>query len=416
MTQSIEPLPEAHVPVSLQIVPFPIPVSMLDYDSLKVVWRLKRFGYEAYLVGGCIRDLLLGKKPKDFDVVTSARPPEIKRLFHNCRLIGNRFRLAHILFRGGKIVEVATFRRCATAEDDLSVRYAAENLFGEPVDDALRRDFTINALMYDVTEKSIHDYVGGLEDVKARVLHTIGDPDLRFVEDPVRIIRAVKFSNLLNLTIKPDLMSAMKRHANLVESCATARVVEELLKIFRSGASARCFAGLCEIGALAKLMPALDRNLSESGNPSSALGLLERADSFLRQGEALRDETMLSALLYPFCRQALVENGDVAEKLDNVLMPLVQPLMFTKRHMARVRQIFLAQHRLSGGKLNRGSRKILQREYAEDAIDFMAILAENPESKERAEQWRKSLRSRRRSTDDGREHGRGKEISENEEA
>jgi poly(A) polymerase len=190
--------------------------SRIDPDVQKVVRRLVRHGHEAYLVGGCVRDLLLDRRPKDFDVATSARPEEVREVFRNSRIIGRRFRLVHVLFQGGKVIEVATFRRNPkeegeephlSASDELLIR--SDNVFGEASEDALRRDFTINALFYDLERRQILDWVGGMEDVRRRVVHTIGDPETRFREDPVRILRALKFAGRLDLGITPDVYDAI---------------------------------------------------------------------------------------------------------------------------------------------------------------------------------------------------------------
>src|SRR5579884_475034 len=178
--------------------------------------RLRAAGHQAYLVGGCVRDLLLGGKPKDFDVATNARPEDVRQLFRNCRIIGRRFRLAHILF-GGKVIEVATFRRNPAMEapeeeasdvfDDLLIR--SDNVFGEAHEDALRRDFTMNALFYDLDRRQVLDWCGGMQDVERRTIHTIGDPMVRFREDPIRILRVIKFASRLDLGIAPDVYDAM---------------------------------------------------------------------------------------------------------------------------------------------------------------------------------------------------------------
>ncbi|HVY49637.1 MAG TPA: hypothetical protein VHB21_27275, partial [Minicystis sp.] len=182
----------------------------IDPDVQKVLRRLVRHGYEAYLVGGCVRDLLLGRRPKDFDVATSARPEQVRELFRNSRIIGRRFRLVHVLFQGGKVIEVATFRKNPRDDegggDELLIR--SDNAFGEAPEDAVRRDFTINALFYDLDKRQILDWVGGLADVNRRIVHTIGDPETRFREDPVRILRALKFAGRLDLGITPDVYDA----------------------------------------------------------------------------------------------------------------------------------------------------------------------------------------------------------------
>ena len=192
-----------------------IPEDRLDPDAVKVVRRLRRAGFTAYLVGGCVRDLLLGMRPKDFDVATSAHPNQVKETFRNSRLIGRRFRLAHVFFRGGKIIEVSTFRKSPLDEltdlpQDLLIRH--DNVFGTEEEDARRRDFTINALFYEVDAARVVDHVGGKTDLAARLVHTIGKPDVRMREDPVRILRAIRFAAKCGLRIEPETFAAMKQH------------------------------------------------------------------------------------------------------------------------------------------------------------------------------------------------------------
>ena len=180
-----------------EIVEHRIPRSDLDPDAVKIVQRLTRYRHTAFLVGGCVRDLLLGLKPKDFDIATSATPRQVKRLFRNSRVIGRRFRLAHVYFRDGKIIEVATFRsrdEDTPEPEDGDVMIREDNRFGTPTEDALRRDFTINQLFYDVGGSKFIDHAGGLADLEQRLIRTIGEPELRFREDPIRILRAIKFA------------------------------------------------------------------------------------------------------------------------------------------------------------------------------------------------------------------------------
>ena len=247
-----------------------IALDRIDPDAANVVRRLNDSGHAAYLVGGCVRDLLLGLKPKDFDVVTSATPNEIKRRFHNCRIIGRRFRLAHIFF-GPKIIETSTFRAnpreledddndgAAPESGDLLIR--RDNVFGTPEQDARRRDFTINGLFYDVDAKQVIDHVEGLPDLEARVVRTIGDPDIRFREDPIRILRAVKFAARCDLTIEPETYRRMMEHRREIAKCAQARVSEEFYRLLRAGAAKRSLELLVETELLELLVPELARGL-----------------------------------------------------------------------------------------------------------------------------------------------------------
>jgi poly(A) polymerase len=260
----------------MQIAP-----DQIDPDAAKVVLRLRDNDHLAYLVGGCVRDLLLGRKPKDFDVVTSATPDKIRRLFKNCRIIGRRFRLAHI-FYGPKIIETSTFRanpRELEEEDgeggesesgDLLIR--RDNVFGTPEEDARRRDFTINGLFYDLKTGQVIDHVNGLIDLEARVVRTIGDPDIRFREDPIRILRAVKFAARCDLTIEPETYRRMMEHRGEIAKCAQARVSEEFYRLLRGGAAKRSMELLVETDMLQIFAPDLARALRVAPDALASLG------------------------------------------------------------------------------------------------------------------------------------------------
>jgi len=235
----------------------PITLDRIDGDAAKVVRRLSRHGHQSYLVGGCVRDMLLGRSPKDFDVATSATPNEIKQLFRNCRIIGRRFRLAHILF-SRKVIETATFRAppaedAAEADGDPLIWH--DNEFGTAEEDARRRDFTINGLFYDVGSGKVIDWVDGMADLRARCVRTIGDPDVRMQEDPVRILRAVKFAARLGLEIDPATRDACVRHAALIARCSVARVLEEIYKLLREGSAGEAFRMLYRLQILGVLFP-----------------------------------------------------------------------------------------------------------------------------------------------------------------
>jgi poly(A) polymerase len=285
-----------------------IPEALLDPDAVKVVRRLRRAGHQAYLVGGCVRDLLLGIRPKDFDVATSAHPNQMKETFRNSRLIGRRFRLAHVFFKGGKIIEVSTFRANPLDElqdlpQDLLIRH--DNVFGTEVEDARRRDFTINGLFYDVDEGKVVDHVGGKADLAARLVRTIGNPDVRMREDPVRILRAIRFAAKCAFEVEPATFAAMKKHVEEIPRCAPPRVLEEVMKLLRSGAARRCFELLREIGALRILLPPVAAYLERNG-PEEAerhLRALDALDGHVRVGEIPSDAVLLATLLAPLPRE-----------------------------------------------------------------------------------------------------------------
>ena len=244
----------------------------IDPDALKVLYRLSQLGYTAYLVGGGVRDLLMGREPKDFDVGTSAKPNEVKHAFRNCFLIGRRFRLAHIRF-GEKVIETATFRQNSQSVGEI-IEHAAEgpmedNTFGTPKTDAFRRDFTINGLFYNIKDFSVIDWVGGMKDIEKKIVRAIGDPEIRFQEDPVRMMRAVKFASRLGFKIERKTMAAMKRYHACILSASVPRVCEEVFRLFPYGHSAEAFELMYETGMLGDLLPTLAKFIDRDGGRRS---------------------------------------------------------------------------------------------------------------------------------------------------
>jgi len=221
-------------------------------NALKVLYRLKKAGFEAYLVGGCVRDLLLGREPKDFDVVTNAHPEQIRGVFRNCRLIGRRFRLAHVHF-GQEIIEVATFRALQGEEShDERVlengRILRDNVYGTIEEDAFRRDFSVNALYYNISDFSVVDFVGGMDDHRACMLRLIGDPEQRYREDPVRMLRAVRFAVKLGFSIHPESAQPIHRLGKLLHEIPAARLFDEIMKLMFSGYAVQTFEQLRHYG------------------------------------------------------------------------------------------------------------------------------------------------------------------------
>ncbi|MBA3453171.1 MAG: polynucleotide adenylyltransferase PcnB [Deltaproteobacteria bacterium] len=241
----------------------------IDPDADRVVRKLTRAGYKAYLVGGCVRDLLVGKTPKDFDVATSATPNEIKATFRNSRIIGRRFRLAHVFF-GSKIIETSTFRANPRDEDANDLLIRRDNVFGTETDDARRRDFTINGLFYDVEREEVIDHVSGLVDLEAKLMRTIGDPDIRFQEDPVRMLRAIKFAARLDFGFEPLTWRALLRWRGEISKCAPPRLLEEIHRLMRGGAAKRSFELMVETGVLSVLSQYLAGLLEGPGAPAVA--------------------------------------------------------------------------------------------------------------------------------------------------
>jgi poly(A) polymerase len=351
-----------------------IEVARIDEDALKVVRRLHHFGYEAYLVGGCVRDLLLGRQPKDFDVATSAEPPQIRQVFRNCRLIGRRFRLAHIYFNAGKVVETSTFRANPLDEmDDLpkDLLISQDNVFGTSEEDARRRDFTVNALFYDPRTGKVVDHVGGRVDLDARVIRTIGDPHVRLREDPVRILRAVKFAARLGFTIDPTTRDAMTCHAREISRCAAPRVLEEIYRLLSSGAAKPAFSLLLELGLVPVLFPELASALgcAEGGDaaapPDEAalrartemLSVLDALDACRQRGVTPSHALCMATMLLRLYLRMQATGQDANRWLDEMSAALVARLRFTRRDRDRVRVILQAQRHLAPDRRRGGAAK-----------------------------------------------------------
>jgi poly(A) polymerase len=279
--------------------------SQISDNALKVLYRLQKEGFDAYLVGGCVRDLLLGREPKDFDVATNADPEQVKKVFRNCRLIGRRFRLAHVHF-GREVIEVATFRGAGETKDDKQVlnnegRLLRDNVYGTIEEDVWRRDFTVNALYYNIKDFSVVDYVGGMDDHKTATLRLIGDPETRFREDPVRMLRAVRFAVKLGFKLDPDCEKSMHDAAELLSSIPAARLYDEVLKLFLSGYALQTFEMLRHYGLFQVLFPATESSLAveEGGFPRLLLiKALENSDNRIAEGKTVTAYFLFAAFLW----------------------------------------------------------------------------------------------------------------------
>lgn len=358
---------------------------MIDPDAVKVLYRLHRAGYQAYLVGGGVRDLLLDRQPKDFDIGTDAHPQQVKRLFRNCRLIGRRFRLAHVHF-GGKIVEVSTFRRRTEpdeAEEGQDILIRSDNTFGTAEEDALRRDFTINGLFYDIGSFSVIDYVGGLPDLEAMTIRTIGEPDIRFREDPVRMIRAVKFAARLGFTIEAETWAAMLRHRQEIEKSATPRVLEEIYRLLGGGAAEASFRLLARSGLLEILLPEVAAVVEEQGGPDAPVdgsrfwGWLAGLDEMKAAGPPPTNALLVSGLL---AELALVADEDVNEpwRITSETEDAVREVLIRRgvprRDTERLFQIYRALRRFAGARGRRFSpRTFVLKNYFPEAFLFFRL-------------------------------------------
>lgn len=335
----------------------PLDARRIDGDAAKVVRRLVRHGHRAYLVGGCVRDLLLGRTPKDFDVATSARPEDVQRLFRNCRVVGRRFRLAHVFFSGGKVIETATFRRSPTPEEksDDQLLIVRDNFFGTASEDALRRDFTINALFYDLEARQVLDWCGGVEDLERRTVHTIGDPVVRFLEDPVRMLRAIKFSARLDLGMSPGVYHAIVQCRGSLAMAARPRLFEEILRLLRGGASQTSIWLAWETGVLDILLPELSTYLCDRpASDGTFWSLLRRLDEeTLRRGEPLDDVVLWACLLSEPLFEACSGERDRAVAAIDFLDAIVERLSMPRRVADSVRRIVTHLPRVAANKPGR---------------------------------------------------------------
>jgi poly(A) polymerase len=399
----------------------------IDPDALKVLYRLHQNNYVAYLVGGSVRDLLLGRRPKDFDIGTSAHPYQVKRLFKNCWIIGKRFRLAHVRF-GPKAIEVATFRRQVSAEEIAAADEQAaavpisdmqqdvdsneradrlvhrDNTFGTPEEDAFRRDFTINALFYDIGSFSIIDYVGGLQDLKDGLIRSIGDPNGRFQEDPVRMLRAIVMASRLGFRLDEPIVDAIATHRGLMAAAAPARLIEEYYKILRSGYAETTFRALAEHRLLDPVTPEIQRGARNQAMWDSLAAL----DGYRRKFEAapatLRNPLLLGSVLIPLGLmprqdrrhfEPAIEHGEVDDdNAGNLIQPPKQPkfkrppkepimkigmLPIARGDTERLRQLLSLQSRIADLETSpRAKRALMHRSPFEDALTWFEVHGNAP--------------------------------------
>ncbi len=368
-----------------------------------MLYRLKNAGYDAFLVGGCVRDMLLGREPKDFDVATNALPEEIEQLFRNCRLIGRRFRLAHIMF-GKDIVEVATFRATTPQTGDDEARQLEDglilrdNVYGTIEEDAWRRDFRVNALYYNISDFSVVDYTGGLEDLRNGVLSLIGDARVRLREDPVRMLRAVRFAVKLGFRIDDDCERAMVELAPDIQKVPAARLFDEVSKLFLSGFALQTFETLRHYGLFAQLFPATD-SLLESGDRDHMHRLLvrglENSDKRVAEDKPVTPAFLLAVLMWePVLDQALrLEQERGMKPMDalyaamgDILQQQAERIALPRRFSIQIREIWSMQSRLE----RRGKRalKLVQHPRFRAAYDFLLLRGEaNPELAEMCDWW-----------------------------
>ncbi|MDE2234722.1 MAG: polynucleotide adenylyltransferase PcnB [Gammaproteobacteria bacterium] len=364
--------------------------SQISENALKVLYRLKNAGYAAYLVGGGVRDLLLGREPKDFDVATDARPEQIHALFRNCRIIGRRFRLAHVQF-GREIIEVATFRAAHSAPveqdpgHDNHGRILIDNTYGTLEQDAFRRDFTVNALYYDIRDFSVADYVGGVEDLGTGTLRLIGEPYTRYREDPVRMLRAVRFAAKLGFRMHADTSAPITALAPLLDDIPAARMFEEILKLFLYGFGLQAFESLRHFGLFGRLFPRTDAilNTEEQGFPHTFIAeALAGTDARVNAGKPVTPAFLFAALLWQPVRQRAMEletqglhSGDaVRQAVDEVLPGQIKQVALPRRFSTPMIEIYQLQPRFTQREGKRPQRLMAHPRFRA-AYDFLVLRA-----------------------------------------
>ncbi|MGV6825381.1 MAG: polynucleotide adenylyltransferase PcnB [bacterium] len=368
--------------------------------ALKVLYRLKKAGYQSHLVGGGVRDLLLGHEPKDFDVATDATPEEVRQLFSNCRLIGRRFRLAHVRF-GREIIEVATFRGDASnaevtdaSENGMILR---DNVFGTIEEDALRRDFTVNALFYNIDGFSVIDYADGMADLEAGLLRLIGDPETRYREDPVRMLRAVRFAAKLGFRLEQGTEAPILELAHCLAEVPAARLFEEVLKLFQSGYAVAAFEKLRQYGLFAQLFPLTEEALSHEDHHFPLILVergLENTDLRVSQEKPITPAFLFAVLLWEPVRliaEELMADGmapypAMQEAASQVMSVQIHRISIPKRYSVPMREIWSLQSRFENTRGKRPHRLVTHPRFRA-AYDFLVLRASAGEADQKLADW-----------------------------
>jgi poly(A) polymerase len=366
---------------------------MIDEEALKVLYRLHRHGFLSYLVGGSVRDLLLGKIPKDFDVATNAHPHEINALFKNSRIIGRRFRLVHVFFRGRKIIEVSTFRGRSEfeeveAEEGKVVR---KESFGAPEEDALRRDITINGLFYNIADFSIIDYVGGMADLERRVIRTIGDPDERFQQDPVRMIRVIRHAARTGFSIKDQTYQAILQHREEIRKCSPSRLGDEFLRELKEGVAGPSLQLMLQTGLLFSLFPDFERALGDRGlsvkkTQEFFLSLFDLVDQLIQTGRRVSESILFALFLTPFLQAVTPQHPFIGKREKYLYLTqtihwavhqILTPFSFPRRSKEMAYQILMAQSNIKKA-IQKGviSKKLGMKKYFKEAVLLFGIEAQ----------------------------------------
>jgi len=381
--------------------------------AVKVCEVLQQHGYEAYVVGGAVRDLIAGVEPKDFDVATNATPEQVQPLFRRARIIGKRFRLVHVVF-GYEIIETSTFRTASSAEHttDEHGRILRDNAFGNMQDDAARRDFTLNALYYDPTTEEVIDFHRGVADLKKRVVRIIGDPGQRYREDPVRMLRAVRFAAKLNGTIEPATLAPIAPMATLIENVPASRLFDEMLKLLACGHAMDCLRQLRAQGLHHGMLPLLDVVLEQPDGERFVELALERTDARVRAGKTISPSFLFAALLWQQVNlrwKQLQASGEtpipaLSQAVDSVLEEQTEKLAIQRRFVSDMREIWFMQPRFER-RVGKTAWRMLEQPRFRAACDFLQLRAAAGEVDSVLAQWWMDLA-------DASEHKRGEMLED----
>jgi poly(A) polymerase len=380
-------------PIVIPRAEHPISRKMMEEEALKVLYRLHRHGFLAYLVGGSVRDLLLGKVPKDFDVATNAHPHEINSLFRNSRIIGRRFRLVHVFFKGGKTIEVSTFRsrsefeEVETEEGDI----LRTDSFGTPAEDAFRRDITINGLFYNIADFSIIDYIGGIADLERRVIRTIGDPDEKFEQDPVRMIRVIRHAARTGFFVEDQTYQAILRHREEIQKCSPSRLRDEFLRELKEGGAKPSLRLMLQTGLLFSLFPDLqralgNRSLSRKEAQGFFLSLFDLIDQLIKTARPVSESILLALFLTPFLRAVTPQHPFLGEKEKHFYLiqaihwaihQILTPFSFPRGAKEMAYQILTAQPYLKKS-IQKGMipKRLRTKKYFKEAVLLFGIEAQ----------------------------------------
>lgn len=366
---------------------------MIDEEALKVLYRLHRHGFLSCLVGGSVRDLLLGKVPKDFDIATNAHPHEIHGLFKNSRIIGRRFRLVHVFFKGGKVVEVSTFRSHSEFEETLTDdgQILKTDSFGTPQEDALRRDITINGLFYNIADFSIIDYIGGIAGLQKKIIRTIGDPDEKFKQDPVRMIRVIRHAARTGFHIEEKTHQAILHNREEIRKCSPSRVRDEFLRELKEGTAASSLRLMIETGLIFSLFPDLRRALGDDAisgkkNREFLLSLFGLLDQLMKAGRPIPESILLACFVSPFIRAVASEHPFLGKREQShyrtqtirwAVHHLLNPFSFPKGTKEMAILMLAAQSNLRYF-IQKGvvPKRLRTKKYFKEAVLFFGIEAE----------------------------------------